>query len=206
MEKLKIFIKTSLLGGISVILPLALFIIIFKWIYGLLAGAIQPLTDLVISRTHYQQVLADIIAVTLILGGCFLFGMIIKTRLGQWFQHHLETRLTRYIPGYKMIRTTVSQLFSKKSFIFSSVALVDIGDGQAQMTAFITDTHPDGRQTVFVPTGPNPTTGLILHLAGDRVHPVDISVEEAFRSVISCGAGSKPLLTALAKQMQAPAG
>jgi uncharacterized membrane protein len=64
------------------------------------------------------------------------------------------------------------------------------------MTAFITDTHQNGRYTVFVPTGPNPTSGLIFHIPQEYVHPVGVSVEAAMRSVIGCGAGSADLLNA----------
>jgi uncharacterized membrane protein len=62
------------------------------------------------------------------------------------------------------------------------------------MTAFITDNHADDRFTVFVPTGPNPTTGFIFHLRREFVHPVNVPIEEALRSVISCGAGSTNLI------------
>jgi len=65
------------------------------------------------------------------------------------------------------------------------------------MTAFITDTHEDGSYTLFVPTGPNPTSGLIFHLAGKYVHPVDVPVQDAMRSIISCGAGSSKLIDEL---------
>ncbi|MEJ2286453.1 MAG: hypothetical protein P8X85_22980 [Desulfobacterales bacterium] len=62
------------------------------------------------------------------------------------------------------------------------------------MTAFVTDTHDSGRHTVFVPTGPNPTSGLIFHVPDKYVHPVGVSVEETLRSVIGCGAGSSNLI------------
>jgi uncharacterized membrane protein len=61
-------------------------------------------------------------------------------------------------------------------------------------TAFVTDEHPDGSYTVFVPTGPNPTSGQIFHLKKDFVHPVDVGVDETMRSILSCGAGSTPLI------------
>ena len=64
------------------------------------------------------------------------------------------------------------------------------------MTAFITDTHASSRYTLFVPTGPNPTSGLIFHIPQEYVHPVKVSVEETMRSVIGCGAGSSNLLDA----------
>ena len=45
-----------------------------------------------------------------------------------------------------------------------------------------------------MPTGPNPTSGLIFHLRGEYVHPVDIPVQDAMRSIISCGAGTSRLM------------
>ena len=64
------------------------------------------------------------------------------------------------------------------------------------MTGFITDSHDNGRYTIFVPTGPNPTSGLIFHLPPKYVHPVKVSVEETLRSVIGCGAGSSNIFKA----------
>ena len=48
--------------------------------------------------------------------------------------------------------------------------------------------------TVFVPTGPNPTSGFIYHLPNKYIHKVDVRVEDAMRSVISCGTGSSALI------------
>ena len=48
--------------------------------------------------------------------------------------------------------------------------------------------------TVFVPTGPNPTSGFIYHLPNEYIHKVDVKVEDAMRSVISCGTGSSALI------------
>jgi uncharacterized membrane protein len=47
-----------------------------------------------------------------------------------------------------------------------------------------------------MPTGPNPTSGLIFHLEGKYVHPVEIPVQDAMRSIISCGVGTAKLLQA----------
>ena len=86
-------------------------------------------------------------------------------------------------------RILVMQSLGKKKFPFSSVVLVQMYDNETLMTGFITDEYPDGRCSVFVPTGPNPTTGFIFHLKSEYVHPGNVSVEEANRSMISCGAG-----------------
>ena len=69
---------------------------------------------------------------------------------------------------------------------------------------FITDTHGDGSYTLFVPTGPNPTSGLIFHLEGRFVHPVNVPVQDAMRSIISCGAGSARLFAEYAADRKDP--
>ena len=69
------------------------------------------------------------------------------------------------------------------------------------MTAFITDQHDNGLYTVFVPTGPNPTTGFVFHLKQEFVHPIGVSVQEAFQSIIGCGAGSANIINTYTKQV-----
>ena len=59
----------------------------------------------------------------------------------------------------------------------------------------ITSRHDDGTLSVFVPTGPNPTSGFIYHVDGDLVERrPDIGVEQMMKTVVACGAGSAALL------------
>ena len=57
------------------------------------------------------------------------------------------------------------------------------------MTGFITDDQGE-IITVFVPTGPNPTSGNIYHLQKDRVLKTGAPVDNGMKTIISCGAGS----------------
>lgn len=41
--------------------------------------------------------------------------------------------------------------------------------------------------SVFIPTTPNPTSGFIIMVPEEEVHDLDISVEEAFKYIISLG-------------------
>lgn len=123
--------------------------------------------------------------------------LLVRTRLGTWLYALIESRLLRRAPGYSMIKETIAQFLGKKQMPFSSVALVKIFGNDTLASAFVTDTHEDGSYTVFVPTGPNPTSGAIYHLQAENVFPVAVSVEDAMRSIISCGAGSSVLIAKL---------
>ena len=195
MDKLKNFLKTSLLGGVVVILPVAILVSVSIWVFDLIASWIQPLTNIVIKDTQTNEFIAAAFVIILIMTACFFVGILVRTRLGGFFYNQVETRILKLAPGYSMIKETVLQLFgSRKDSPFSSVALAQIFCNSTLATCFITDTHGDGSYTVFVPTGPNPTSGLIYHLQGKYVHPVPIPVQDAMRSIISCGAGSRKLM------------
>lgn len=196
MKSLRTFIKTSLLGGFAVILPITVSIFIFKWVFNVVNQLIHPLTSLLVDRTQFQAVLASAMVIGIIMSACFFIGVMLKTKIGQFMHENIDRRLSKIIPGYGIIQSTITQLFNREKLPFSSVALIRAFENDTLMTALVTDEHADGSYTVFVPCGPNPTTGYIFHLKGQYVHPVPVSVEETIRSVISCGAGSKPLLEA----------
>jgi uncharacterized membrane protein len=184
MLKLKHFLKTSLLGGVVVILPVAILVSVTVWVFDLVASWIQPITNIVIKDTQTNEFIAESFVIILIMATCFFVGVLVRTRLGGFFYSLVETRILRLAPGYSMIKETVLQLFgSRKDSPFSSVALAQIFCNSTLATCFITDTHEDGSFTVFVPTGPNPTSGLIYHLEGKYVHPVAIPVQDAMRSM-----------------------
>ena len=153
MQKIKIFIKTSLLGGVAVILPVALLVLIFRWFFNWITGIIQPLASLVIARGHFQALVADLLVFTIILMACFVVGALVKTRVGRFVHENLENHILRIAPGYPTVKSIVMQFIGKGKSFFSSVALVQAYENDTLMTAFVTDTHSDGSYTVFVPMG-----------------------------------------------------
>ena len=99
------------------------------------------------------------------------------------------------IPGYKLAKETVQQFFGKNRSFFKEVVLVDIFNSGVLMTGFITDDQGE-IITVFVPTGPNPTSGNIYHLPADRVSKTGASVDNGMKTIISCGSGSSEVFAA----------
>ena len=195
MKRLRSFLKTSLLGGLVVILPVTILVSVSLWLFGLITNWIQPLSDALRSYSEYNELIADFIAISLIIITCFFVGVLVRTRLGGFLFRTIENRTLKLVPGYSMIKDTVLQIFGNRDASpFSSVALAQVYGNDTLATVFITDKHADGSFTVFMPTGPNPTSGLIFHLKGEYVHSVNIPVQDAMRSIISCGAGTHRLV------------
>ena len=201
MDKIKSFIMTSLLGGVIVILPVAILVAVFGWVFSFTTNLIQPFTDLVVANSDLKEIIADTLVLFVIFVVCFFVGLIVRTRFGKFIYHMIENHLLKIAPGYTLIKETVLQILGNNKSPFSSVALVQIFGNDTLVTSFITDEHSDGSFSVFVPTGPNPTSGNIYHIKGEHVHPVDVSVEDAMRSIISCGAGSTQLVESYKAKM-----
>lgn len=204
MKKLARFFKTTLIGGFVVILPVLIILAVFKWMFDSIIERIEPITAFIVTSTQFQRILADSISVMIIIVICFLVGLLVRTRLGSFIYGFFEDKLLKRIPGYRMVKETISQFFLADKRLFSSVALVNLFGDDIMVTALITDEHSDGSFTVFLPTAPNPTSGNIFHVRGDRVHKLDISIEEAMKTVISCGVGSKRLFEQLFEQDRGP--
>ncbi|HKL66826.1 MAG TPA: DUF502 domain-containing protein, partial [Bacteroidales bacterium] len=165
LRRLRNFIRTTALGGLVAILPLVLIIIFFRWIINLVQKYLEPLVTLINTDSELMIITLYILAVIAILVIFFLLGLFIQTRVGKFFRSVLEEKYLSKIPGYNLARETVMQFFGKNRSFFREVVLVDIFNSGSLMTGFITDDHQDSDYlSVFVPTGPNPTSGNIYHV------------------------------------------
>lgn len=197
MNSIKSFVKTTLLGGLVVLLPIGILAAVFMWLFNLVKGIIQPLTDVVMAKSDMRELVAMAVVIAILVASCFVVGVIVRTQVGRFVHGKLEAHVLRIAPGYKLIKETVLQFLGNRPSPFSSVALVRIYGNETLVTAFVTERHANGWYSVFVPTGPNPTSGNIYHLKPEYVQHVDQPVEDVMRSIISCGAGSAPILQAL---------
>ena len=198
MAQIKKFLLLTLLGGIAVVLPGAILAMLFGWLFNLTRDLISPLTALISARTAYNEWVAGMLVVILIIGSCFLIGLLVRTGLGAWLHSRLDRVLGKLAPGYRIIRELVDQFFGdQQASLFSGeVALARIygADVPVTVTAIVTAKHENGYFTLFVPTAPVPTSGITYHLPPECVElKPEISVEAAMRTVISFGAGSQLL-------------
>ena len=198
MEKIKSFLRTTFFGGFLVVLPVIVLIFVLDWLYETLTDKIRPITNILIETARFSELIASIAAIVIILLIFFLVGLIVQTRLGRYLIHILEERILKRIPLYKIIKETVIQLFGGEKIIFKSVALVKPFGNETMITAFITDESPNGYTTVFIPSAPAPTGGYIYHIKNEYVIKLNYPVEQAMKTVLSLGAGSKEFLVKLA--------
>ncbi len=138
-----------------------------------------------------------VVAVMIVIGA-FTTGYLGRLLVRVW------ERMWEKMPFVSGIYSTFKQLFetvfSQKSNAFRQVVMVEFPHRDAWTIAFVTAdtpeevTHAVGKDdlvTVYVPTTPNPTSGYLIMVPRQDVKPLDMSVEDGLKTVISLGIVTK---------------
>ena len=192
-QQLLQFFITTIFGGVAVVLPITLFVLLVSFIFNFTTGLLAPLKSLFGFPENVNDTLIAFFSLAIIIAAFFLIGLIAQTRLGARTLRYIEERVLLPLPMYSILRDTVQQFFGNKRMPFSEVVSVDVYGNDTRMIGFITDELPDDRYAVFVPTGPNPTNGFIFVLTSAQIERLDAKPEAAMRSIIGVGTGTSVL-------------
>lgn len=193
MKKKRSAIYENFLAGINAVLPLLILMLFLGWAVKLIFALIEPVIVFIEPNASEQTLSVKLLALLIVMVVVTMIGGFIrKPKYRRGFKR-LENRIFRVLPGYTMVKETMLQILGTKRAPFSQVALVNIYGNNTRQTAFITEEHKDGSYTVFVPTGPNPTSGNIFHLKPEQVELLDVPYEIAMKTIVACGIDSSAL-------------
>jgi uncharacterized membrane protein len=191
MKALAEFTRTTLIGGLLVILPLYVAVLLLaKTIKGLLA-LLQPVAERVPASVEFRQVVAAV----LLVAACFLVGLIVRTGPGLRAKNACERALLERLPGYTFLRGLAKRLAGQSEEQTLQPALVELED--ALVPALIVEQLSDGSFTVLVPSAPTPMAGSVYILPPHRVHPVDIPFTQAIAVFSKWGTGAGEFVRAM---------
>jgi uncharacterized membrane protein len=118
------FLGTTFVGGLLVILPVYLAVLLLLKAVGSLVGLLKPVAELVPDSKLHPNLIAAVVVVV----ACFLAGLVArefpKTKVGQAFQEKVLER----IPGYSLVRTVTRSLVGDRGAGLEMV-LVEMEDG-----------------------------------------------------------------------------
>jgi uncharacterized membrane protein len=198
------YIKRVLLTGAAIVVPIVLTIYITMIIVDFLSQFLAPGVIIVQDSLGFQAVpVGAIQAVTALvfLGIVFVIGAAAESRHADGtFEQRFDNRVSS-IPGVGSIYSNLNEiselLLSQDTDSFQEVKLVEFPHEGSYMLGFVTADHPsimeaatgnDEMTTLFAPMGPNPFMGgFVLHMPEDRIHDVDMSVEEGIQAIVSSG-------------------
>ena len=100
MKGLAELTKTTLIGGLLVVLPIYLSILLLaKTLAGILA-LLSPVTAAIPAGAQFRQ----IIAILIVLAVCLVAGLVVRTGIGLRAKNAVERSVLERIPGYALVR------------------------------------------------------------------------------------------------------
>jgi uncharacterized membrane protein len=190
MRPIAEFVKTTLIGGLLIVLPVYIAVLlILKAIQGLVA-AVKPITAIP-GSVEFEEILAILVLAVI----CFIAGLIVRTRAGLRAKNAIERRVLQRLPGYTLLRGLTGRVMGQADDPAFAPCLAEIEE--ALVPALIVEELENGSFTVLVPSVPTPMAGAVYILPPERVHPVDVPFTAALRVFTKWGAGSGEFVRAL---------
>jgi uncharacterized membrane protein len=188
------------LTGLIVVGPVAITIYVVWWFINLVDAWVKPLLPQAYLPDTYLPFRVP--GVGLIVGIFLLMvvGALTANLFGRTIVSYGEMMLDRMpvVRGvYRLIKQIFTTVFSKSGTSFKRVGLIEFPRRGLYCIVFLAGDPPvevdekigHGKPliTVFMPNGPNPTTGFIVFVPASEVIPLDLAVEDAAKLVVSAG-------------------
>jgi len=187
------FITSTVVGGLFVVVPIYLAVLLLLKGMKSLGALVRPIAALLPEWIPAEQFLS----LVLVLALCFLVGLAVRTRTGRAVRERMEVMFFERLPGYGLLRSLTQRFAGDTDEEAWTPALVEIEE--ALVPAFVIEELDDGRFTIFVPSVPTPFAGAVYVLSAERVHTLDIPFTQALKSISRWGSGSRELVAAMQK-------
>lgn len=195
-------LKNDLIAGLLVVIPLATTIwlstVVSRFVLAILTSIPKQLNPFITLNPLLQDLINLSLGLTVPLLGILLIGLMARNIVGRWLLEFGEGTLSRIpLAGsvYKTLKQLLETFLGDNSSRFRRVVLVEYPREGLFSVGFVTGvvgpsllSEPDKPfLSVFIPTAPNPTTGWYTLVPEASVKDLNISVEDAFRTIISAG-------------------
>jgi uncharacterized membrane protein len=196
-------LRNDFTAGLAVLLPLAVTLAVLDFILKalnrrLLEPIVRTFERYIIGP--YATIAAKIIILFLIFMGVMLIGMAARILLFRRFFSFFEGLLLKIPIASRIYRGTKE--FSKAYLgegkaVFRKVAVIEYPRKGVYSIGFVTKmgakkeiVGDDERKfiSVFVPTTPNPTSGVFIVVPEEDAKILDMSIEDGFKLIVSAGA------------------
>jgi len=191
MRTLAEFTKTTLIGGVLIILPIYVSILLLIKAFSGLLALVAPITASIPASIEFREVFS----VLALVATCFVAGLIVRTGPGSRAKNAFEDAILEKLPGYALLRGLAGRLAGESAEQTFAPALVVIEE--ALVPALIIEQLDDGSYTVLVPSVPTPMAGALYILPRERVHPVDVPFTTALKVFSKWGAGAGEFVRAM---------
>ncbi len=186
LARLQRHVGRRIVSGFLILIPLIITFLILRFVYVYVEGFFSPIVDEF--AWTFPGIGVLITLVLLYITGAFLAGK----RVRGW-EDSLLSRVPILGSIYSVSRQSIDALSSTTGQHFSRVVFLDWPRPGVRAMGFVTGHLHAGIEgsgamvVVYIPTVPNPTSGMLAWVPEDDVVSTDITVEDAMKAVFSGG-------------------
>jgi len=203
-------IKSLFATGLITVLPVLITINIMSWIFKFLNNYlsqnifVKEMISYLLKYEFYSkfttQILVYLIALIIIILTIIITGLAMRNVIGKKIAKKID-QLFSNIPLVKPIYTTILQIrhlmFTSNTKAYQKVVMIEYPRKGIYSLGFLTNRENKlfedilgGKKllNIFIPTSPNPTSGMFIMVEADTVKELDIKIEDAVKLIISGGA------------------
>ena len=196
-------IRNNVIVGLILVTPIVVTAFIASWLFTLTTSLVLGFVPKGV-KASYPVTLSPWIALLIMIAVLFLIGLLARNILGKKL-YQLGDMILGRIPVLNKIYIGVRQisetLVDQSQNLFKDVILVEYPRKGIYSMGFVTGqvppdnvsglAEPDNQKkfhAVFIPTSPNPTSGLVVFVSREDMHPLPMSVQDAMKLIVSGGA------------------
>ena len=186
MRRVEHHIWRRVASGFLVLVPLLISILILRFVFIYVDGVFRPFfEDTVLNFSG--------IGVIITLAVLYVIGSFFSGKRSQALQDAIWTRVPIVRSIYGVARQATEAIYSPGGHDFSRVVYVEWPRPGVMAMGFVTgrfDHPPLGQRplvAVYIPTVPNPTSGMLAFFSVDEIMETDITVQDAMKTVFSGG-------------------
>lgn len=186
------FLKRHFLTGLLTIAPLAITLWVLWRFYELVSATMRPwLERLPALSAAYPDFFLTLLGFLVFMLLIVLIGVTMRSLFGLAVLRLVE-RAVEQIPVVKSMYSGTKQVaavfLQDQRTAFQRVVLFEYPrPGLFSMGLVTRDEPQDPLVNIFLPTTPNPTSGFLLLVPREDVRPVNVTVEEAIKLIVSGG-------------------
>ncbi len=202
-------IRRAFLAGFVLLTPIVATVYVFNILVTAIGGRFRNhffffVPEQLLSRTELQIVWNSLATLT-VLAVITSLGYLSRYFLARFFIRTTE-RVIHRLPFintvYKSVKQIVDTFSQQEKAVFQQTVLIEYPRKGVFALGFLTSTargEPQAKTeselvNVFVPTTPNPTSGFLLMVPKEEVIPLEMSVGDGMKLIISGGAVIPPYL------------
>ncbi|MFC1827650.1 hypothetical protein ACFLZQ_06970 [Thermodesulfobacteriota bacterium] len=193
MKKIIEFLKTTIVGGLFVLLPVILIYLALAETLEILVLMATPIADLFFPGHFEESEFIVLIAIALLISLSFILGLIMLSDTGRRFGDWIERIILDKVPGYNAIKSLTKGFADSQQKSSFKPALLKSADGNKEFV-YIVEDHGNGNLTVMVPWTPTPFAGSIKIVPKDHVEPLDVKMGKLTETLSQWGLGAKNLV------------